>query len=124
MNLLKIKYINYKQRQNKMLKRNLWNISVKYLWILNSLLLFQKIQRSIYILLIIQLTLNKFEWLVKHLAWNASKPKGNFFWVKVTEEESKLLTEKYPLVTTRTLKGGVVVNVVQIFDNNIVLDIR
>ena len=68
--------------------------------------------------------MNKFEWLVKHLAWNASKPKGNFFWVKVTEEESKLLTEKYPLVTTRTLKGGIVVNVVQIFDNNIVLDIR
>lgn len=68
--------------------------------------------------------MNKFEWLVKHLAWNASKPKDNFFWVKVTEEESKLLTEKYPLVITRTLKGGVVVNVIKILDNNIVLDIR
>lgn len=50
--------------------------------------------------------MNKYKWLVKHLAWNTSKPKGNFFWIKVTEEESKLLIEKYPLITTRTLKGS------------------
>lgn len=68
--------------------------------------------------------MNKFEWLVKHLAWNASKPKGNFFWVKATEDEAKLLTEKYPLVTTRTLKGGITVPVLNILDNNIVIDTR
>ena len=30
--------------------------------------------------------------------------KITFFWIKVTEEESKLLIEKYLLITTRTLK--------------------
>lgn len=68
--------------------------------------------------------MNKYEWLVKHLAWNASKPKGNTFWVKVSEQDALTLSEQYEIITTRTLTGGKVVNVIKILDNNVVLDTR
>ena len=68
--------------------------------------------------------MNKYEWLVKHLAWNASKPTGNTFWVKVSEQDAESLAEQYELVTTRLLIGGVTVKVVKILDNNVVLDTR
>ena len=68
--------------------------------------------------------MNKYEWLVKHLAWNASKPAGNTFWVKVSEQDAEALAEQYELVTTRLLTGGITVKVVKILDNNIVLDTR
>lgn len=68
-------------------------------------------------------TEKKYLWLLKHLIWNASRPSGNTFWVKITPEEATILKNSYEVVETRTLKD-VKVDVIKINDNNLVLDIR
>lgn len=69
-------------------------------------------------------TEKKYLWLLKHLIWNASKPSGNTFWVKITPEEASILKNSYEVIETRTLKGGIKVDVIEINNNNVVLDIR
>lgn len=69
-------------------------------------------------------TEKKYLWLLKHLIWNASKPSGNNFWVKITPEEASILKNSYEVVETRTLKDGIKVDMIKIGDNNLVLDIR
>lgn len=68
-------------------------------------------------------TEKKYLWLLKHLIWNASKPSGNNFWVKITPEEATILKNSYKVVETRTIKDTKI-DVIQINDNNLVLDIR
>lgn len=69
-------------------------------------------------------TIEKYTWLVKHLSWNASKPTGKTFWVKITAEEVPELEKEFPVIDTRALYGGVKVDVINMFDNNVVLDTR
>lgn len=66
----------------------------------------------------------RYIWLVKHLIWNGSKQKNGVYWVKITKEDASLLEEKYEVCDTRTLKGGIRVNVIKMCDNFIVLDTR
>lgn len=69
-------------------------------------------------------TKEKYLWLVKHLAWNASKPTGKTFWVKIPKDEASELLQEFPLVTKRLLAGKTEVDVINMLDNNIVLDTR
>lgn len=69
-------------------------------------------------------TIEKYTWLVKHLAWNASQPTKKTYWVKITPEEVFELEQKYPVMNRRLLAGGTLVDEVNILDNTIVLDIR
>lgn len=69
-------------------------------------------------------TKEKYLWLVKHLAWNASKPTGKTFWVKITKDEASELLQEFPFVTKRLLAGKTEVDVINMLDNNIVLDTR
>lgn len=66
----------------------------------------------------------RYIWLVKHLIWNGPKQENGVYWVKITKEDASLLEEKYEVCDTRTLKGGIRVNVIRMCDNFIVLDTR
>lgn len=68
--------------------------------------------------------MNKYIWLVKHLIWNADTPIDKVYWVKITQEEADSLKENYEVCETRTLKGGIKVDVIRMLDNFIVLDTR
>lgn len=68
--------------------------------------------------------MDKYIWLIKHLIWNAPSQKGRTFWIKIPKEDAEILSKEYEIVETRTLKGGISVNVVNILNNFIVLDTR
>lgn len=66
----------------------------------------------------------RYIWLVKHLIWNGSKQTDGVYWVKITQEDASILLNKYEVKDTRTLKGGLKVDVIRMCDNFIVLDTR
>lgn len=68
--------------------------------------------------------IEKYIWLVKHLIWNANSPVDKTYWVKISQENADILKEKYEVCETRTLKGGIKVDVIKMLDNFIVLDTR
>lgn len=66
----------------------------------------------------------RYTWLIKHLIWNGSKQTDGVYWVKITQEDASTLKKKYEVKDTRTLKGGIKVDVIRMCDNFIVLDTR
>ena len=67
--------------------------------------------------------MDKYEWLVKHLIWNGPKQTNGTYWIKVSEEDAKTLSTKYEIVETITYKKKKL-NVIRMFDNNIVLCVQ
>ena len=67
--------------------------------------------------------MDKYEWLVKHLIWNGPKQTNGTYWIKVSEEDVKTLSTKYEIVETITYKKKKL-NVIRMFDNNIVLCVQ
>lgn len=66
----------------------------------------------------------KYIWLVKHLIWNGPRDTDATYWIKVSKEDAEELSKKYEVVDTRTLKGGIKVNVIRMLENFIVLNTR
>lgn len=67
-------------------------------------------------------TEKRYLWLINHLVWNSSRKKGAVYWVKITKEDADLFKRKYEVCYTRTLKSGIIVDVIKMDDNFIVLD--